>query len=158
MGPQAATEHVRLKVRKCNYISANGSTESATKLITERVLLYCQKTGSDCGMYIKIRTWSASLILVTLPVLSEFVLRVFLNVLHICLIEAGIIPGHVLFLCLRTCLETVLAKTVLRQVLGRWRCRFSLCLRQKIVLQIQMQVLIYTLAPVNFFFFENFHD
>ena len=35
-------------------------------------------------------------------------------------------PGPVLYLCLRTCLETVLAKTVLWQVLDRWRCRFSI--------------------------------
>ena len=35
-------------------------------------------------------------------------------------------PGSVFYLCLRTCLETVLAKTVLRHVLDRWRCRFSI--------------------------------
>ena len=35
-------------------------------------------------------------------------------------------PGPVFYLCLRTCLETVLAKTVLRHVLDRWRCRFSI--------------------------------
>ena len=33
--------------------------------------------------------------------------------------------GPVFYLCLRTCLETVLAKTVLRHVLDHWRCRFS---------------------------------
>ena len=35
-------------------------------------------------------------------------------------------PGTVFYLCLWTCLETVLAKTVLRQVLDSWRCRFSI--------------------------------
>ena len=34
--------------------------------------------------------------------------------------------GPVFYLCLRTCLETVLAKTVLIQVLDRWRWRFSI--------------------------------
>ena len=34
--------------------------------------------------------------------------------------------GPVFYLCLRTCIETVLAKTVLRPVLDRWRCRFSI--------------------------------
>ena len=59
-------------------------------------------------------------------------------------------PGPVFYLCLRTCLETVLAKTVLRHVLDRWRCRFSICLRQKIVLQIRIQVLVNTLAPIKY--------
>ena len=35
-------------------------------------------------------------------------------------------PGPVSYLSLRTCLETVLAKTVLRQVLDRWRYQFSI--------------------------------
>ena len=56
----------------------------------------------------------------------------------------------VFYLCLRTCLETVLAKTVLRQVSDRWRCRFSICLRQKTVLQIQTHVLVDTLAPIKY--------
>ena len=62
-------------------------------------------------------------------------------------------PGPVFYLCLRMCLETVLAKTVLRHVLDRWRCRFSICLRQTIVLQIQIQVLVNTLAPTKYLFF-----
>ena len=34
--------------------------------------------------------------------------------------------GPVFYFCLRTCLEIVSAKTILRQFLDRWRCRFSI--------------------------------
>ena len=70
-----------------------------------------------------------------------------LNVSHVVLqlsLPNPLKSGPVFYLCLRTCLETVLAKTVLRHVWDRWRCWFSVCLRQKIVLQIQIQVLVNT--------------
>ena len=63
----------------------------------------------------------------------------------------------VFYLCLRMCLESVLTKTVLRQVAV---LVFYLCLRQKIVPQIQIQFLLNTLAPIQYLFFlktEN-HD
>ena len=61
--------------------------------------------------------------------------------------------GPVFYLCLRTCLETVSAKTVLRRLRSLALSVFYLCLRQKIVLQIQIQVLVNTVAPIKYLIF-----